>query len=120
MTELRAADLRFTSNEAAEFLNKAMGLSLSQEDIATLEHRTEGWIAGLQLAALAMQGTFSAGGQQDTQQFYSVVYRQPSLCAGLSYGRSPQSPASPHSGFSPKDFDSGADVWAAVRCNFTG
>ena len=55
LTELRAADLRFTPAEAAEFLNQMMGLSLSAEDIAALEARTEGWIAGLQLAALSMQ-----------------------------------------------------------------
>src|SRR6266702_5440951 len=56
LTELRAADLRFTTSEAAAFLNQVMGLSLSAEDIAALEDRTEGWIAGLQLAALSMQG----------------------------------------------------------------
>jgi LuxR family maltose regulon positive regulatory protein len=56
LTELRAADLRFTPAEAAEFLNQMMGLNLSAEDIAALEARTEGWIAGLQLAALSMQG----------------------------------------------------------------
>src|SRR6266705_2113890 len=56
LTELRAADLRFTSSEAAAFLNQVMGLSLSAADIAALEDRTEGWIAGLQLAALSMQG----------------------------------------------------------------
>jgi LuxR family maltose regulon positive regulatory protein len=56
LTELRATDLRFTPSEASEFLNQAMGLSLSAEDIAALEDRTEGWIAGLQLAALSMQG----------------------------------------------------------------
>lgn len=56
LTELRAADLRFTPSEAAEFLNQMMGLNLSAEDIAALESRTEGWIAGLQLAALSMQG----------------------------------------------------------------
>jgi LuxR family maltose regulon positive regulatory protein len=55
LTELRAADLRFTPAEAAEFLNQVMGLALSAEDIAALETRTEGWIAGLQLAALSMQ-----------------------------------------------------------------
>src|SRR5919112_923500 len=54
--ELRAADLRFTPSEAAEFLEGAMGLSLSEEDVAALEERTEGWIAGLQLAAISMQG----------------------------------------------------------------
>ncbi|CAG0986611.1 partial serine/threonine-protein kinase PknK, partial [Anaerolineae bacterium] len=56
LTELRAADLRFTPTEAAEFLNQAMSLQLSAEDIAALEARTEGWITGLQLAALSMQG----------------------------------------------------------------
>jgi len=56
LTELRVADLRFSPSEAAEFLNKTMGLSLSLENISALEARTEGWIAGLQLAALSMQG----------------------------------------------------------------
>jgi LuxR family maltose regulon positive regulatory protein len=56
LTELRAAELRFTPSEAAEFLNQVMGLNLAVEDIATLETRTEGWIAGLQLAALSIQG----------------------------------------------------------------
>ena len=56
LTEIRAADLRFTPAEAAEFLNQVMGLNLSAEDIAALENRTEGWIAGLQLAAIALQG----------------------------------------------------------------
>jgi hypothetical protein len=56
LTELRAADLRFTPAEAAEFLGQVMGLNLSAEDIAALEVRTEGWIAGLQLAAISMQG----------------------------------------------------------------
>ena len=56
LTELRAADLRFAPEEAAEFLNQIMGLNLSAENIAALETRTEGWIAGLQLAALSMRG----------------------------------------------------------------
>jgi LuxR family maltose regulon positive regulatory protein len=56
LTELRGADLRFTSTEAAEFLNQVMGLNLSAEDITALERCTEGWIAGLQLAAISMQG----------------------------------------------------------------
>ena len=56
LAELRAADLRFTPDEAAAFLNEVMGLDLSAEDVAALETRTEGWIAGLQLAALSMQG----------------------------------------------------------------
>jgi LuxR family maltose regulon positive regulatory protein len=63
LTELRSADLRFTTPEAATFLNQVMGLHLSAQDVATLERRTEGWIAGLQLAALSMQG------QQDVSGF---------------------------------------------------
>src|SRR5918998_4110608 len=55
LCEVRADDLRFTLSEAAEFLNSVMGLGLSAEDIAALESRTEGWIAGLQLAALSMR-----------------------------------------------------------------
>ncbi len=56
ITELRAVDLRFSAKEAADFLNRVMGLNLSAEDIAELETRTEGWIAGLQLAAISMRG----------------------------------------------------------------
>src|SRR5450755_33680 len=63
LTELRATDLRFTPSEAAAFLNQVMGLNLSAQDIARLSTRTEGWIAGLQLAALSMQG------HQDTASF---------------------------------------------------
>lgn len=63
LTELRAADLRFTPVEAADFLNQVMDLNLSAEDIAALETRTEGWVAGLQLAALSLQG------HQDTASF---------------------------------------------------
>jgi len=63
LTEVRATDLRFTPSEAAAFLNQVMGLNLSTEDIAALERRTEGWIAGLHLAALSLQG------QQDATNF---------------------------------------------------
>ncbi len=56
LTELRAADLRFTAEEAGGFLNGAMGLTLSADEVAGLERRTEGWIAGLQMAAFSMQG----------------------------------------------------------------
>ncbi len=68
LTELRAADLRFTPAEAAEFLNRVMDLNLSSEDIAALDARTEGWIAGLQLASLAMQG-LSMQGHPDAANF---------------------------------------------------
>ena len=56
LTELRAADLRFTLGETDGFLNNAMDLHLSPDDIAALETRTEGWITGLQLAAISIQG----------------------------------------------------------------
>jgi LuxR family maltose regulon positive regulatory protein len=69
LAELRAADLRFTPAEAADFLNQVMGLSLSAGDIAALETRTEGWIAGLQLASLALQGYISMQGRQDATHF---------------------------------------------------
>ena len=62
LTELRAADLRFTPAEAADFLNQIMDLKLSADDVAALETRTEGWIAGLQLAALSMRGHKDAPG----------------------------------------------------------
>lgn len=55
LSEIRVADLRFTPEEAAEFLHASMGLDLSSDEIAAIESRTEGWIAGLQLAALSMQ-----------------------------------------------------------------
>lgn len=53
--EIRLDDLRFTLEEAGEFLTKVMGIDLTPDDIASLESRTEGWITGLQLAALSMQ-----------------------------------------------------------------
>jgi len=56
LTELRAKDLRFTKAESAEFLTQVMGLNLSVKQVSVLEERTEGWIAGLQLAAISMQG----------------------------------------------------------------
>ncbi|MBN1666946.1 MAG: hypothetical protein JW862_07645 [Anaerolineales bacterium] len=56
VNEIRTADLRFTPQEAAAFLNTCMGLRLTEAELATLETRTEGWIAGLQLAALSLQG----------------------------------------------------------------
>jgi LuxR family maltose regulon positive regulatory protein len=56
LTELRGADLRFTPDEAAEFLTEVMHLDLSTNDVAALDARTEGWIAGLQLAAISLQG----------------------------------------------------------------
>jgi len=56
LLEVRGDDLRFTRSEAAVFLQQTMGLALAAEEVAALEARTEGWIAGLQMAALSMQG----------------------------------------------------------------
>src|ERR671916_3299285 len=87
MTELHAADLRFTLEEAAAFLGDAMGLDLSADDVAALDGVTEGWIAALQLAALSMKErkdvsgfirSFS-GGHRDVFDFLAeeVLERQP-------------------------------------------
>jgi LuxR family maltose regulon positive regulatory protein len=65
LTKLTSSDLRFTSEEARAFLNEAMGLELSAEQVTTLEDKTEGWIAGLQLAALSLRG------RQDASRFVS-------------------------------------------------
>ena len=56
LKELRASDLRFGTTEATAFLNEVMNLELTPDDVAALEERTEGWIAGLQLSALTLQG----------------------------------------------------------------
>jgi LuxR family maltose regulon positive regulatory protein len=63
LTELRQTDLRFTHDEAAAFLNTCVGLNLSAKDVAALEARTEGWIAGLQMAAVSMRN------QEDVARF---------------------------------------------------
>ena len=87
VAEIKAADLRFTPDEAAAFLRDVMGLSLSAEDVATLEGVTEGWIAALQLAALSMRdrgdatafvGSFS-GSNRHVLDFLAeeVLERQP-------------------------------------------
>src|SRR5258708_26813037 len=62
LVEARAAELRFTPDEAAAYLNEVMGLELTPPDVAALEGRTEGWIAALQLAALSMQGRADVAG----------------------------------------------------------
>lgn len=61
LTEIRAADLRFTPEEAASFLSQTMKLALSDDDVIALENRTEGWVAGLQMAALSLQGRDDQG-----------------------------------------------------------
>jgi LuxR family maltose regulon positive regulatory protein len=68
VTEIRQDDLRFTREEAAAFLNGTMGLDLTASEIATLEERTEGWITGLQMAALALQPMESPPGMLPIQE----------------------------------------------------
>ncbi len=62
LVEIRAADLRFTSEETAAFLTDAIGQELAPEDVEVLEERTEGWIAALQLAALSLRGRSDVSG----------------------------------------------------------
>jgi LuxR family maltose regulon positive regulatory protein len=62
VNELHIHDLRFTLEEAAAFLTQTMGLDMTAEEVQTLEQRTEGWIAGLQMAALSLQGSARAHG----------------------------------------------------------
>jgi LuxR family maltose regulon positive regulatory protein len=69
LTEIREADLRFTLEEAGDFLIRQMGLNLEQLDIQRLEERTEGWATGLQLAALALQSRLSGQGGGDYREF---------------------------------------------------
>ena len=93
LVEVRAADLRFTPAEAAAYLNEVMGLDLGARDVATLEVRTEGWIAALQLAALSMQGrddvaSFIAGFAGDDRYIVDylleeVLHRQPERVRGF-------------------------------------
>jgi LuxR family maltose regulon positive regulatory protein len=87
LVEVRAADLRFTPDEAVAYLNGVMGLLLTARDVAALEERTEGWIAALQLAALSLQGrddaaAFIAGFAGDDRYIVDylveeVLQRQP-------------------------------------------
>ncbi len=68
LIEVRSVDLRFTAEQAAAFLNDVMGLALTPDVIEALEARTEGWIAGLQLAALSLQ---EAGDPQTFMQAFA-------------------------------------------------
>lgn len=69
LVEVRAEQLRFTYDEATAFLNQVMNLALSPANVEVLENRTEGWIAGLQMAAIAMQSHLARGGESDIAQF---------------------------------------------------
>jgi LuxR family maltose regulon positive regulatory protein len=69
LTEIRAADLRFDAEETAQFLCEGMDLELSDEDLVRLLERTEGWAAGLQLAAVAMKSPLTPGSREDAASF---------------------------------------------------
>lgn len=87
LTEIRVGDLRFTTSETADFLNQVMGLSLAQSDVASLADKTEGWIAGLQLAGLSIRDRADPSGfiagLRGTHRFIltylteEVLHRQP-------------------------------------------
>ena len=87
LVELRQADMQFTADEAEVFLKRGMGVELSSEDVAILTNRTEGWIAGLQMAALSVKGRADAprvmanfsGGHEYIVDFFAseVLAHQP-------------------------------------------
>ena len=109
LKSLRALDLRFSLDEAVEFLNTTMGLSLSLQSVVELNQRTEGWPAGLQMAAFTLQNLDESGIAQAIASFtgrhnflldyftYEILQRQPAeiqhfllhtavldrMCAGL-------------------------------------
>ena len=111
LLEVRAADLRFTPEETAAYLNEGMGLTLTAaDDVAALEGRTEGWIAALQLAALSLQGRddvagFIAGFAGDDR--YIVDYLAEEVLAP---------PARTRPGLPAADLGPGPAVWPTVRC----
>lgn len=72
LVEIRADDLRFTSTESVAFFNQVQGLALSNEHVSALEQRTEGWIAGLQLAALAMHSPRLMQRSEDIASFIAA------------------------------------------------
>jgi ATP/maltotriose-dependent transcriptional regulator MalT len=92
LAEIRANDLRFHQEEATTFFNEVMGLTLTTEEIATLEAYTEGWIAGLQLAALSLQGRSYVTDYIQAFSGSHVYIGAQSAYASLSAaeGRSPQ------------------------------
>ena len=75
LVEIRAQDLRFSFDEAAEFLKRTMRLDLSAEDVVALESRTEGWVAGLQLAAIALQSSLAHPTSLPSQSFAALQDR---------------------------------------------
>ena len=71
MTEIREKDLRFTADEASAFFNETMKLNLETQAVTVFENRTEGWVAGLQLGAIALQENSGCGQFADV---YHIFY----------------------------------------------
>ena len=112
LVEIRAAELRFTPDEAAAYLNGVMGLVLTAQDVATLEERTEGWITALQLAALSLSGRddvagFIAGFAGDDRYIVDYLAEEG---AAASARTCPQLPA--------VDLHPGPADRSAVRCRY--
>ena len=72
MNELRTGDLRFTLSEAIDFFNLTLGLEIHQDDIEALERRTEGWIAGLKMAAISIKGRIQTQNSADLSEFIAA------------------------------------------------
>ncbi len=117
LVELRASDLRFSIEESGELLNGVMGLSVSADDLAVLDGQTEGWAAGLQLAALALQARLAQGitaGGGSLQLRAPVLGQQP-LHPGLPGGRSARPAAGRDARFPAANLHSGAAVQRLMR-----
>jgi len=110
LVETRAADLRFTLDEAAAYLNEMMGLQLTARDVAALEGRTEGWIAALQLAALSMQG------RDDVAGFIAGFAGGRSLCRRLPGRGGAAAPVRSCPDLPAADLYPGPAERPAVRC----
>jgi LuxR family transcriptional regulator, maltose regulon positive regulatory protein len=108
LVELRAAELRFTDQEAAALLREAAGIHLSEGAAAALTTRTEGWAAGLQMAALSLRG------RSDIEEFVARLLRQPPLCPGLPDRGGARGPAGAGARVPAGDLGAGAAVRAAV------
>ena len=82
LSEFRSADLRFKKAEIAKFMNTMLGIEISYEDMLALENSTEGWIAGLQMAVLAMQAQFSEKDPKDKNNLRESVHDFVSVFSG--------------------------------------
>ena len=110
MTEIRAEELRFNSAEAGAFFQKTMGLSLSSDDLQILENRIEGWVAGLQLAGLSIQG------RADPSSFIANLSGTHRYILGYLTAGSAQPPERRIAELPGANLDSGPDERGSVRC----